>query len=129
MQRPEKNRKRVVIVEDDRLLAIVLKKMAASLNFEVLEISTTGECAITAVKEHKPDLVFMDIFLAGEISGIDAMKQIREYSDVPCIYITAQSDHAIRKQASEVNNSYYMLKPVNLMELQTAVVGVENFAA
>lgn len=129
MQNKEKNKKRVVIVEDDRLLAIVLKKMALSLNFEVLEISSTGEDAVTAVKEHQPDIVFMDIFLAGEISGIDAMKQIRSYSDVPCIYITAQSDHAIRKQAAEVDNSYYMLKPVNMMELQSAVTGVENFAA
>lgn len=129
MQNREKNKKRVVIVEDDRLLAIVLKKMAASLNFEVLEVSVTGESAIDAVKKHKPDLVFMDIFLAGDITGIDAMKQIREYSSVPCIYITAQSDLGIRKQAAEVDNSFYMLKPVNIRELQSAVSGVENFAA
>lgn len=123
-----KENKKVVIVEDDRLLSIVLKKMARSLNFDVLDVAHGGKDAIRAIEKHKPDLILMDIFLADEVNGIDAMRQIREHSDTPVIYITAQSDMTIRQQASNTENSFFMLKPVNLMELKSAVEEVQYAA-
>lgn len=127
MENTEKNKK-VVIVEDDRLLSIVLKKMAKSLNFNVLDVVHGGKDAIRAIEKHKPDLILMDIFLADEVNGIEAMNQIREHSDTPVIYITAQSDMTIRQQASNMENSFFMLKPVNMMELKTAVEEVQYAA-
>jgi len=129
MESDYKSKKKVIIVEDDRLLAIVLKKMANSLDYDVLDISKTGKEAVESVKKHKPDLVFMDIMLEDDTNGIDAMKLIREYSDVPVIYITGLSDLSVRKQAAEVTKSFYMLKPINIIELKMAMHNVDTFAA
>lgn len=120
--------KKIVIVEDDSLLAIVLKKMASAMNFDVLDISQTGQAALQSIEKNKPDLIFMDIVLADTISGIEVMKKVREYSNVPVIYITAQSDFSIRRDAGDVVNSFFMQKPINMSELKIALNGIQ-FAA
>ena len=121
-------KKKVLIVEDDRLLAIVLRKMASSMNFEVVAIAHGGEDAIRMVEEHEPDLIMMDILLADRISGIEAMQKIRKQSDVPVIYISAQADAETKQLAMDVQNSFYLMKPVVMRELKSAV-GHLQFAA
>jgi DNA-binding response OmpR family regulator len=116
------NRK-VVIVEDDQLLGIVLEKMANSLDLDVLEISQTGSGAVASIQKHNPDLIFMDIQLADDINGIQAMEQIRNHSNAPVIYITGQSDLNTRKRASQIQNSFFMIKPVNIHDLKSAING------
>lgn len=122
-------KKKIVIVEDDRLLGTVLKKMASALGFNVLDIARTGESAILSIKKHNPDLVFMDIYLADDVSGIEAMKSVREYSNVPVIYISAQSDLQIQEEATYLGNSLFMVKPVNMSDLKLAVNGMAGAAA
>lgn len=121
-------KKKVLIVEDDRLLTIVLKKMATAMNFNVVDTAQGGQDAIASVEEHKPDLILMDILLADSISGIDAMETIRMHSDVPVIYISAQTDTDIKTKAVSVSNSFFLMKPVNMSELESAV-NVVQFAA
>lgn len=117
--------KKVVIVEDDQLLGIVLEKMANSLDLEVLDISQTGSGAVESIQKHNPDLIFMDIQLADDINGIQAMEQIRNHTNAPVIYITGQSDLNTRKKASQVQNSFFMIKPVNIHDLKSAINGIE----
>jgi DNA-binding response OmpR family regulator len=115
------NKKRVIIVEDDKLLASVLKRMAHKLNLDVIHVASTGTDAVEKIKQESPDLIFMDILLADNINGIDAMKKIREKISSPVIYISALSDHKVRSDAASVSNSYYMQKPVDLHELKIAI--------
>jgi DNA-binding response OmpR family regulator len=122
-------KKKVLIVEDDRLLAIVLRKMAISMNFEVADVAHGGEEAIRLVEEHQPDLIMMDILLSDRISGIEAMQKIRKHSDVPVIYISAQADAETRQLAMEVQNSFYLKKPVIMRELKSAVGNLQFAAA
>ena len=120
--------KKVVIVEDDRLLAIVLKKMASSIDFDVVDTAHGGEDAIRSVEEHQPDLVLMDILLADSTTGIEAMRRIREHSDVPVIYISAQTDAELKRAAVSITNSFFLMKPVLMNELKSAVSTIQ-FAA
>ena len=120
--------KKVVIVEDDRLLAIVLKKMASSIDFDVVDTAHGGEDAIRSVEEHQPDLVLMDILLADSTTGIEAMRRIREHSDVPVIYISAQTDTELKRAAVSITNSFFLMKPVLMNELKSAVSTIQ-FAA
>lgn len=122
-------KKKVLIVEDDRLLAIVLKKMAGSMNLDIVDVAHGGEDAIRLVEKHEPDLIMMDIMLSDRISGIEAMKKIRTHSDVPVIYISAQADVETRQQAMEVQNSFYLMKPVIMRELESAVGNLQFAAA
>ncbi len=121
--------KKVVIVEDDQLLGIVLKKMASTLDLEVLDVPQTGNGAVASIQKHNPDIIFMDIQLADDVNGIQAMEKIRHHSNAPVIYITAQSDLQTRKKASQVQNSFFMVKPVNIHDLKTAIKGVDMPAA
>ena len=121
-------RKKVVIVEDDRLLAIVLKKMAKSMDLDVIDVAQGGEDAILMVEKHRPDLIMMDIMLADSVTGVEAMQKIRRHSNVPVIYISAQTDADTKRTAMEVTNSFYLMKPVNIRELKSAL-GYVQFAA
>lgn len=121
-------KKKVVIVEDDRLLSIVLKKMATSMNFEVLDTSQGGQDAIESVTRNKPDLILMDILLADNVTGIEAMKKIRETTNTPVIYISALSDESVRREATGISNSFYLTKPVNMHELKSAIDDVQFVA-
>lgn len=121
--------KKVIIVEDDRLLAIVLRKMAKSMNFDVADVAHGGEDAVRLVEEHQPDLIMMDIMLADSVSGVEAMQKIRKHSNVPVIYISAQTDLDTRRSAMEVTNSFYLMKPVNIRELKSAIGNVQFAAA
>lgn len=122
-------KKKVIIVEDDRLLAIVLRKMAGSMNFDVADVAHGGEDAIKLVDKHHPDLIMMDIMLADTVSGVEAMQKIRQHSDVPVIYISAQTDAETKRSAMEVSNSFYLMKPVNINELKSALDYVQFEAA
>jgi len=122
------NKKRVIIVEDDQLLATVLKRMAKKLNLDVIHVSSTGTEAVEKIEQEAPDLIFMDILLAYHINGIEAMKKVREKVNSPVIYISALSDHQIRSDAASVSNSYYMLKPVDLNELKIAISSTQQAA-
>jgi CheY-like chemotaxis protein len=120
--------KKVLIVEDDRLLSIVLSKMASAMGYDVLATCPGGRHAIECAECLNPDLVIMDIMLADDISGIDAMKKIRTLSDVPVVYVTAHSDSRIKSIATEVDNSAFLTKPVKIEQLQQAIDTVQ-FAA
>ena len=98
------------------------------MNFDVVAIAHGGEDAIRLVEEHEPDLIMMDILLADRISGIEAMQKIRKQSDVPVIYISAQADPETKQLAMDVQNSFYLMKPVVMRELKSAV-GHLQFAA
>lgn len=123
------NKKRVIIVEDDKLLALVLKRMAHKLNLDVIHVSSTGSDAVEKISKEAPDLIFMDILLEDNITGIEAMKKVREKINSPVIYISALSDHQVRSDATSVSNSYYMLKPVDLHELKIAINSTQQAAA
>lgn len=120
--------KKVIIVEDDRLLTIVLRKMADSMGLEVLATCPGGKSAIETVNRLNPDLVIMDIMLADNISGIEAMKTIRSRSNVPVVYITAHYDATVKQKAIEIDNSAFLVKPVRVNQLQKAIQTVQ-FAA
>lgn len=113
---------RIIIVEDDKVLSLLLSKMIERLNFEVLEIITKGYEAITKIESLKPDLVLMDIMLEDEIDGIDAMIALRKRSiTTPVIYITGNSDPINRERAAVTDFEDYLIKPVGFDDLRNTI--------
>ena len=76
---------RIMIVEDEALFALNLQQTLESLGYEVPTVSYSGEEALEQVADISPDLVLMDIQLAGTIDGIEAATQIRDRFDIPLI--------------------------------------------
>ncbi|MGF1669085.1 MAG: response regulator [Balneolaceae bacterium] len=114
-------KKKVVIVEDDQLLALILKKMAASIDLEVLTVSQFGREAVETILQENPDIIFMDISLADDFNGVEVMEIIRNHTRSPVIYITGISNNKLRRNAEKIENSCFLSKPIRLNELRQAV--------
>jgi PAS domain S-box-containing protein len=112
---------RILIVEDEVLIAEDLQEMVQGLGYEVPGITKTGEKAIALAEEYQPDLVLMDINLAGEMDGITAGGEIRSRWGIPIIYVTAFATQAIIDRAKKTTPSGYILKPFNERQIQTAI--------
>lgn len=110
--------KKILIVEDELIIALVIERMVQDLGHNVLGKVTSGEAAVRAAKEHNPDLILMDIRLQGEIDGIEAMSRIRQISrNIPVIYITGNTDDAYRKRVEQTDYLGFLTKPVTLGDL------------
>src|ERR1043165_2125327 len=82
----------ILIVEDESIVAKDIQHSLKKLGYTVVGMCSTGEDAIKAAEETKPDLVLMDIMLKGDMSGIEAAGKIREKFNIPIIYLTAYAD-------------------------------------
>ena len=103
---------KVLIVEDEALLAINLQMGLEENNYEVAGIAYSGEAAINKAGQTKPDIVLMDIKLNGPMDGIEAAMQIRDKYGMPIIYLTGNTDDATRQRAINSHPSRYLEKPV-----------------
>lgn len=107
----------ILVVEDDGILATHLQDMLTRCGYVVPEPVATGEAALAAVMALLPDLVLMDIYLAGPMSGVTAAQQIHTHFDIPIIYLTAFSTEALLHQAKVTTPYGYLVKPVSEREL------------
>ena len=91
---------RILLVEDEAVTAMDLKTSLINLGYEVPATAAKGEAAIRLAAELQPDLVLMDITLAGSMNGIQAADVIRKASGIPVIFLTAHSDNETIRKAT-----------------------------
>ncbi len=101
----------VWIVEDESIVAMDLKSRLQSRGYEVLGISGSGEDAVEKIRQHKPDIVLMDIVLKGDMDGIAAAGIIREELRIPVVYLTAYADTKTLERAKQTEPYGYIIKP------------------
>lgn len=104
----------VIIVEDDMILSLVVKKVVEMLGFKVVAKATSGEQAIEKIREHQPDVLVMDVSLEGSIDGIETVSRIRSFSNVPVIYISGYSDKHHIARAKKTGFVDYLFKPISM---------------
>ncbi len=112
---------KLLILEDDMIIAAKISMMATKLGFEVTGILSRGEEATVHVQQNKPDVLLIDIHLKGEMDGIEAALQIQKTSDVPIIYLTANSDDASFNRAKATHPYAFIAKPFKQLDLQRAL--------
>ncbi|MDO5836865.1 MAG: methanogen output domain 1-containing protein [Methanobacterium sp.] len=112
---------KILIVEDESIVAMDIKHRAEGLGYEVTAITPSGEEALEHVAGTRPDLVLMDIVLKGEMDGIEAAQKIRDSYDIPVVYLTAYSDERTLKRAKITEPFGYIIKPFEDRELHSAV--------
>lgn len=117
----DKNQKTVMIVEDDLILNLLYESYLEKLGYDAEGELVYGKTAIEVAKRIKPDLILMDISLEGDMDGIDAMLEIRKFSDVPVIYITGNSDSYHVERAKETNYLDYLVKPIEFDVLKDSI--------
>jgi PAS domain S-box-containing protein len=121
-------RLRVLVVEDEALVAEEIRDRLQRLDVDVVAIADTGEQAIRVTEETRPDLVLMDIRLKGALDGIQAAALIRERFDVPVVYLTAHSDPSTLDRAMEGASFGYVLKPFQEKDLRIAIASAVSRA-
>ncbi len=112
---------KLLIVEDEAIVAADLAATLARLGYEVVGTTARGEEAVKLVRDRHPDLVLMDIVLAGPMDGIAAAAQIRAEQDVPIVYLTAHSDMPTQQRAHQTDPFGYVVKPFEERELQSQI--------
>ena len=108
---------KILIAEDELLIAQCLKMELESNGYEVCKFITEGEEAIETAKKEEPDIILMDIHLSGKMDGIEAARQIIEHKNIPIIFMTGFSDINVQKRAHEINPVGYLEKPVEVYEV------------
>lgn len=112
---------KILIVEDEAITALELKKKLVSWNYEIMDIVSSGENAIKRALQLKPDLILMDILLKGPMTGIDAALEIKNRIDIPIIYLTAYGNDDTFEGAKITQPSAYLIKPLQENELKFAI--------
>ena len=116
---------RVLIVEDELLVAWHLESLAREQNLEVCGLVPDGDGAIEQAVDLDVDLILMDIRLAGRMDGIEAARRIREQRDTPIIFITAHGDDATRAHIEQVlPGTPVLAKPITAESLKQAIASV-----
>lgn len=113
--------KRILIVEDQRLIAADIEATLVRLGYQVAASVASGEDAVRMAADVHPDLVLMDIRLRGEMDGVQAAEAIRARTDVPVIYLTAYADEETLLRARVTSPFGYLVKPFNERELRAAI--------
>lgn len=113
--------KKVLLVEDDFILAMVHRKYLEKINCEVVDSVISGEEAIQSALKNSPDFILMDIRLDGNMDGIETMIEIQKQQNIPVIYVTGNSEPATIEKASKTNMKGFLVKPLHIDELKEIV--------
>lgn len=110
----------ILVVEDDVIICEDIRTSIKRLGYQKVKIVTSGEDAIDSISQDKPDIVFMDIVLRGELNGIDTA-QILATEGVHVIFLSAYSDQSVRERTDALNPLGYLTKPFHSDDLKTVL--------
>ncbi|MHB8102473.1 MAG: response regulator [Methanosarcina sp.] len=112
---------RILIVEDEHIVAMGIKRMLKSLGYTVTGVASSGEDAISKAESTFPDIVLMDIMLKGDMDGVEATREIKARLDIPVVYLTAYSDNNILERAKITEPFGYIIKPFDEKDLYSSI--------
>lgn len=119
-----KKKIKILIAEDEVIVAQWMKIELEDVGYEVLDYVTTGERAIEYALENKPDIILLDINLSGEIDGIDAAEKITDSLNIPIIFMTGYNESSILERAQKINPVGYLEKPVEIYNIKPIIDSV-----
>ena len=104
---------KVLIIEDEAITALDIKKTLEKLNYEIVGIKGRGDEAIKLLDKTNPDIILMDITLKGELDGIETARLINIQNKIPIVYLTAHFDDETIERCKSTNPYGFLLKPLN----------------
>ncbi len=111
---------RVLVVEDEAVIALALEGELAQSGFEVVAVVARGEAAVEVAERERPDVVLMDIRLAGPMDGVTAGERIGRWG-IPVVYLTAHSDPDTQRRMEDADAAACLTKPCSPHLLQTTL--------
>jgi signal transduction histidine kinase len=111
----------IVVVEDERILALHLRQQLVKLGYRVPGLASSGAHALRHIGVRRPDLVLMDIHIEGELDGIETAALMVRDHNIPIIYLTAYSEEATLERARGTKPYGYLIKPFSERELHATI--------
>jgi CheY-like chemotaxis protein len=118
---PKEGGIRLLLVEDEVIVAEDVKKRLEHLGYAVIGLATRGQDAVEMAATMHPHLVLMDIGLRGGMDGIETVRRMREKVDVPVVFASAYSDDATLQRAKQAGAQGFVLKPFEERELHATI--------
>ena len=115
------NKVKILIVEDELLIAENLSIKLKKLGYEVLNVVSSGNAALKFINTQQPDLILMDIAIKGNIDGIETAIKTKSIAEIPIIFLTAYADDETLERASQTGCYGYILKPFKDRELHATI--------
>lgn len=112
---------KVLIIEDEAITALDIKRTLEKLNYEIVGIKDRGEVALKEFQQAAPDIVLMDISLKGELDGIETARLLNIQKRVPVVYLTAHYDDETIERSKSTNPYGFLLKPLNERDLNSCI--------
>ncbi len=112
---------RVLVVEDERVVALDLEHQLQALDFEVVGIADHAAEVMELVHARQPDLVLMDIRIQGALDGIDLAHELRARYELPVVFLTGNADEVTLQRALAAEPYGYVLKPFELRTLEATL--------
>lgn len=115
---------KILVVDDDRLVLATLTHGLAEAGYEIID-ADNGDDAILLAREHRPDLALLDIRMEGK-SGFDVAAYLREYCQIPFMFLSAFSDEQTVAQVKALGAVAYLVKPLDIHQIVPAVEAAFN---
>lgn len=112
---------KILIIEDEEVVARYIANILDKLDYIVVGLESDGNSAIKVMNKINPDIILMDIYLNGDMDGIDTAKKINEKWNIPIIYITISTNNIIFERVKRTNNYGFLIKPIKEKELYLAI--------
>ena len=113
---------KVLVVDDEKLIVKGIKFSLEQDNL-VVDAAYDGEEALEMAKSNQYDLIILDVMLP-KIDGLNVCQQIREFSDVPIIMLTAKGEDMDKIMGLEYSADDYLTKPFNILELKARIKAI-----
>lgn len=121
---------KVLIVEDEVIVALSMQMELEALGYKILGMASNAKDAVLQALEKKPDIILMDIHLAGRSSGIEAALEIRKTELIPIVFLTGYSDLDLLEQIHGLPFTSHMVKPVGAVlisqDIQKIMLEIRN---
>ena len=120
---------KILLVEDDMIIAADLSMQLTKLGYEIIGINTRAEDALQTVQNNRPDIILMDIILSGQMNGIEAARLIQERHQIPLIFLTSNTDDSTFQKALATNPFAFIAKPFQKSDLErTLKISLQRIA-
>ena len=112
---------KVLIVEDEAITAMSLRVSLERSGYEICELVSTGERAVVVAETESPDVVIMDINLAGRMDGLEAARIICSRRKTPIVFLTGYTDDEVVENIRAVEGSVCIVKPADSEDVRRAI--------
>jgi CheY-like chemotaxis protein len=117
-------RKRVLIVEDETLTAMLLEAFVEERGFASAGFYATGEDAVRKAKSEEPDLIFMDFKLSGRMDGMEAARIIEAERPIPIVIMSGYTERIVLEGSQGYKPAAFLSKPIDFEEVEGILASI-----